>query len=630
MHNKAKYPNVASEFVALRSYCRWLPELNRRETWEEVADRVMKFLRSDTKHADRIPSKVWESIRQGILSFTVMPSMRLVATAGAAARRDNTCLYNCSYGPLDNLKSFSEMLYILMCGTGVGFSVESENIVKLPVIKHPTSIRRDDYRVVDSREGWANAYLFALETWFAGEDVIFNYDDIRPYGAPLKTIGGRASGPGPLKELMTFTKDIINEARGRRLSSLECHDLACKIAEIVVVGGTRRSALISFSDLNDEDMRHAKDFPIPPHRFMANNSAVYKEKPDTITFLKEWSALAQSGSGERGIFNVSNIQAINKDRKLEKNVRGNPCLEIILRPNEFCNLSEAVVRADDDVEDLVEKVKTATWLGVIQSTFTHFPFLRDTWKKNCEEERLIGVSLTGQLDNPEILTEQVLKQLKKVVLKTAKHAAGLLDINVPKSYTCTKPSGTVSQVVDSASGCHPRFSKYHIRRYRISKADPLFLMLKDQGMTFKPEVGQTLDNATTVVLEFPVESPDKAITVKEWDCMKQLDWYLKVQKNWSTHNVSNTVYVSKSDWLKVGSWVYDHFDDIVGISFLPVDDHMYELAPYEEITKEVYEELLKGFPKIDFDQLGKYENQTGDKTEAAKTYACTGSSCELK
>jgi hypothetical protein len=296
----------------------------------------------------------------------------------------------------------------------------------------------------------------------------------------------------------------------------------------------------------------------------------------------------------------------------------------------MCNLSEAVVRADDDIGDLVEKVKTATWIGVIQSTFTNFPFLRPEWKKNCEEERLIGVSLTGQLDNPEILTEQVLKQLKKVVLKTAKHAAELLEINVPKSYTCTKPSGTVSQVVDSASGCHPRFSKYHIRRYRISKADPLFMMLKDQGVKFKPEVGQTMDNATTMVLEFPVKAPDKAITVKDWDCMKQLEWYLKVQKNWSTHNVSNTVYVSKNDWLKVGTWVYDHFDDIVGVSFLPMDDHNYELAPYEDITKDHYDELLKEFPKIDFNKLGEYENKTGDKTEAAKTFSCVGDRCELK
>jgi len=627
---KAKYPNIASEFVALRSYCRWLPEQSRRETWEEVTSRVITFLKTETRHADRVPNKVWTSIEEGMLEFNVMPSMRLVATAGPAAKRENLCLYNCSFLPIDSIKSFSELLYILMCGTGGGFSVEEENISKLPVIKHSTSQRRDDYIVEDSREGWAKAFQFGLETWFNGEDVRFDFSKLRPYGAPLKTIGGRSSGPDPLKNMMEFSKNLIYNAKGRKLNSLECHDICCKIAEIVVVGGSRRSALISFSDLNDELMRHAKDFPIPPHRFMANNSAVYKEKPDTITFLKEWSSLAESGSGERGIFNVSNLDSICKDRKFTLDMRGNPCLEILLRPYQLCNLSEAVVRSDDDISDLVEKVTTATWIGVIQSTFTHFPFLRSEWKKNCEEERLIGVSLTGQLDNPEILTEQVLKQLKKVVIKISKHASEILKITVPKAYTCTKPSGTVSQLVNSSSGCHPRWSEYYIRRYRISKSDPLFMLMKEQGVSCKPEVDQTEDNATTMVLEFPIKSPTKSITTKEWSAIDQLNWYLLLQKNWSTHNVSNTCYVKKDEWIKIGAWVYEHFNDIVGISFLPIEDHKYKLAPYEEIDEERYEKLLKQFPKLDFSKLGEYEKLSGDKTEAPKTYACTGDKCELK
>jgi len=630
MSNKTKFPNIASEFVALRSYCRWLPEENRRENWDEVTDRVIGFLQTETQHANRIPTKVWTSIKEGIKNFNVMPSMRLVATAGPAAKHDNVCLYNCSYIPIDDLQSFSELMYILMCGTGVGFSIENSNINKLPNIKYPTSQRRDDYVIQDSREGWADAFLFGLETWYNGEEVHFDYSQIRPYGAALKTMGGRASGPEPLKDLFTFTKNIILEAKGRKLSSLECHDICCKIADVVVVGGTRRSALISFSDLDDQLMRGAKNFPFPPYRHLSNNTAVYKEKPDTITFLKEWSTLAESGSGERGILNVSNMSQICKDRKFTLDMRTNPCGEIILRPYEFCNLSEAVVRSGDDIGDLVEKVKTAAWLGVIQSTFTYFPYLRKQWKKNCEEERLIGVSLTGQLDNAEILTDQVLSQLKKIAIKTAKHASDILSINCPKAYTCTKPSGTVSQVVDSASGCHPRYSKHYIRRYRISKSDPLFQLMKDQGVKVYPEVGQDKDNATTFVVEFPIKAPDKAITIENWSSMDQLNWYLRVQKNWSTHNVSNTVYVRRDEWLKLGSWVYDHFDEIVGITFLPVDDHNYQLAPYETISEEMYIDMLSKFPKIDFTKLVDYEKKSGDKTEVAKTYSCTGNACELK
>jgi len=626
---KAKYPNQASEFISLRSYCRWLPEESRRETWEEVTDRVINFLRTETYNADKIPAKVWSSIKKGMLEFNVMPSMRLVATAGPAAKKSNICMYNCAYLPIDSLKSFSEIMYILLCGTGVGFSVETEYTRKLSVIKHQTGNRRDDYTIEDSREGWANAFLFGLETWYNGEDVIFKYDQIRPYGAPLLTMGGRASGSDPLKELLVFTKEIILNAVGRKLKTIECYDIACKSAEVVVAGGTRRSSCISFSDIDDLDMAMAKRGNYPIHRRMSNNSVVFKEKPDTITFLREWSNLAESGTGERGILNISNLSKITSTREFTSEMRTNPCGEIILKPFQFCNLSEAVIRSSDDISDLVDKVKTATWAGIIQSTFTYFPNIRDKWRKNCEEERLIGVSLTGQLDNPEILTDEVLNQLKKVVVKTASHAAKILGINEPKAFTTSKPSGTVSQVVNSSSGCHPRFSKYYIRRYRISKSDPLFLLLKDQGVPWNPEVGQKRDNATTMVVEFPVKSPSSCIIKDDWDAMNQLNWYMRLQKNWSTHNVSNTVYVKKNQWLKVGNWVYENFDDIVGIAFLPNSDHNYKLAPYEEITEEIFNELNNKFPTIDFSKLGEYEKETGDKTEAAKELACSGGLCEI-
>lgn len=622
-----KYPNLASEFVVLTHYARWLEKENRRENWEEIINRVLTFLK---KNVDNVPDKVWAKIKQGMETFSVMPSMRLVATAGKAAEKNNISLYNCSYLPIDNLKSFSELMLILMHGSGVGFSIEKEYVNKLSIVNHQTAIKRDDYIIDDSREGWANAFLFALETWFAGEDVIFNYNKIRPYGAPLKTMGGRASGPKPLMDLMNQTKQIVFSAAGRKLTSLECHDICCLIAEKVISGGKRRSAMISFSDLDDEQMRDAKTGAIPAYRHMANNSAVFKEKPNSAEFLREWSALALSDSGERGIFNWSALQYLNTNRKFTGEERTNPCSEIILRPYQFCNLSEVVIKKEDDISDLVEKVKTATWIGCIQSTFTQFPGLRRRWKKNCEEERLIGVSLTGQMDNIEILTETVLKELKKVVEKTARHATKKLNINMPASFSCVKPSGTCSLVVDSASGCHPRYSQYYIRRFRISKSDPMFMLLKEQGMKYYPENGQTKDNFTTAVIEFPIKAPDNSITRKDWDAIKQLNWYKKVQKNWCTHNVSNTVYVSDEGWLKVGSYVLEYWNDIIGVSFFPYEVHKYDLAPYEEITKEQYDEMMEKLPKIDFTKLGEFEKITGDTTDIVHEFACIADKCEVQ
>lgn len=630
---KVEFPNIASEFVALTHYCRWIPEENRRETWAEVIDRVVEFLRTNTEGVDSIPAKVWHEIRSGMSTFNVMPSMRLVATAGPVAARDNSCIFNCCYLPLDSWQSFSELLFLLMCGCGVGFSVEQENISKLPVIKPSTGSMRDDYIIEDTREGWAMALLFGLETWANGEDVVFNYEKIRPYGAPLKMMGGRASGPGPFKDLMKKTKEIICGAKGRKLTSLECHDICCFVAQGAIMGGKRRSAMISFSDVNDMEMRQAKDFTrgvIPTHRYMANNTAVFKTKPTSALFMQEFSALALSGSGERGILNVSSLKNFCPDRELKGTERTNPCGEIILRPFQMCNLSEVVVRSTDDISDLVEKVKTATWIGVIQSTYTHFPFLRSRWARNCNEERLIGVSLTGQLDNPEILSANVLKQLRTVVERTAKHAAGKLGINTPAAYTTTKPSGTVSQVVDASPGVHPRWSSYYIRRYRIAKSDPLFQMMVDQGMPFSPESGQSKTNFTTAVFEFPVKSPKTSVFKDSWGAMEQLEWYKKVQLNWSTHNVSNTVYVKDDEWLKVGSWVYENWESMVGISFFPFDGGKYELAPYEEIDEEKYNKMLAAFPKLDFSKLGDYEKKTGDTTTAAQEMACSAGQCDVK
>jgi len=617
-----KYPNIASEFVSLVHYCRWNESKGRRENWEEVTERVINWLKSK-EHLSKVPTKVWKKIEDGLLNFSVMPSMRLVATAGPAADSNNICLYNCSYLPIDTLESFSELMYILMHGSGVGYSVEKENVNKLPEIKHCTGIMRDEYTVEDSREGWMKAILFGLQTWYAGEDVEYNFGKVRPKGAPLKTMGGTASGPEPLKKLLEDVKKIILNAVGRKLKTIECHDICCMIASCVVMGSKRRSACISFSDFDDDEMRDAKHIPFPSYRYMSNNSAVYKDKPQSAKFMKEWAELAMSGTGERGIY-------IEQERNGHK-LRTNPCGEILLRPNEFCNLSEAVIRPGDDIDDLVEKVKTATWLGCIQATFTNFPNLRPIWKQNCEEERLIGVSLTGQMDNSEILTEEVLKQLRKTVEKVAKHACKILGINFSAALTAVKPSGTVSQLVNSSSGCHARYAPHYIRRYRINTSDPMFHMMCDQGMEWFPEVGQTKDNCSTAVFEFPIRAvADNMIYRSQMNAIDQLNWYLKLQDNWCSHNTSITIYVPDSEWLKVGSEVYDKWGRINGVAFFPLDEHNYPLAPYEEITSERYLEMLENFPRLDFTKLGEYEKISGDTTKTSREFSCSGDRCELK
>lgn len=634
------FKNAAAEFIFTRTYARWNESLGRRETWPEAVERLMEFYYKTA--GDKIPKKVYNDIYDQVISFGVMPSMRLMWAAGDAADKENVTVYNCSFVPVADIKSFAEILYILMCGTGAGFSCEKRFIDNLPSIPMMSSEGVGVHVVEDSKEGWSKAYLAGLETWFAGKDIEFDYSKVRPRGARLKTMGGRASGPQPLMRLMEFTRNTLITAQGRKLTDLEVHDMVCEIAEIVVVGGVRRSSLISFSDLESEAMRGAKIWPMPPRRYMSNNSAVFEKKPDVITFLKEWTALAASGTGERGLYNISNIQKYSPRRDFAgHDIRSNPCGEILLRPYEFCNLSEVVVRAEDTFDDLVEKVKIAVWMGAIQSTLTKFNFIRDEFRKNCEEERLLGVSLTGQMDNPAMMTAEKLKILKDYAIKTAKKASKALGINLSVSITTGKPSGTVSQLVDAASGCHPRHNKHYSRSYRISGTDPLFRMMKDQGFKFSPENGQAEKDfvpkfdgdkwdesqVQTWVTTFPIKAPEVCITRHDVTAIDQLEWYRKVQNNWCEHNQSITIYVDDSEWLEVGNYVYKHFDDIMGVSFLPKDNGKYEQAPYIDCTEEEYNEMVKNFPQIDYTQLGKYERE--DNTTGAQNLACVSGVCEL-
>jgi len=620
------FKNEVAEFIYKRTYSRWLEEEGRREDWPETIERFIGFLIS--KRPD-IPDKTISKIRKYMTEFAVMPSMRFLWAAGPAADFDNTCIYNCAFGKINAVEAFAECLYILMCGTGYGFSVEQEEVEKLPEVPEIKSGQALAKVVIDdSKAGWADSVKTLMGSLYDGQNLYFDYSEIRPEGARLNTMGGRASGPQPLVKLHDFIRETMHNAQGRKLTTLEAHDICNQIAEIVVVGGVRRSSQISLSDLDDNDMRHAKEWPFPIKRAMANNSAVFREKPSAADFLVEWGALAKSGTGERGIFNLEAAQNRAPARRYAPKIQGtNPCGEIMLRDMEFCNLSEVVIRADDDLDTLLDKVETATWLGVIQATFTDFPYLRKEWKKNCDVERLLGVSLTGQMDNPSILTSECLKALKSRVLRISRKAADILDINVPVATTCVKPSGTVSQLVDSASGVHPRYSQYYIRRYRISSRDPLFQMMKDAGIKATPEVGQDEATATTWVLEFPVKSPDGCITRKDVSALDQLSHYKNLQHNWCEHNASMTVYVRDDEWFEVGNWVYKNWDIINGVSFLPYDGGKYKLAPYEEIDVHTYERLIKGLPVIDYTQLSQYEMT--DHTQGKAEYACVGDKCEI-
>jgi len=601
-----------------------------RESWPETVER---FINNIVK--PKIDEKTALEIEQAILSCEVMPSMRAMMTAGPAAERDNTAMYNCSNLAVDDPKAFDEAMQILLCGTGVGFSVERQFVNKLPEV--PELFESDTTIVVkDSKEGWSKAFRQLLALLWAGEIPQWDVSRVRPAGARLKTFGGRASGPAPLVELFNFTVKTFRDAQGRKLSSLECHDLMCFIGQIVVVGGVRRSAMISLSNLSDDRMRHAKSgqwWNEAAHRALANNSVCYTEKPDAETFMREWLALVESKSGERGIFNreASKKQAAKYGRRDPNHEFGtNPCSEIILRPNQFCNLTEVVVRATDTVDDLERKVELATILGTIQSTYTKFPYLRKVWTTNTEEERLLGVSLTGIMDNPLMTSankglEKTLEYLREVAVRTNNNWADRLGIAPSAAITCVKPSGTVSQLVDSASGIHARHSPYYIRTVRGDNKDPLTQMMKDQGIPNEPCV---MKPETTTVFSFPQKSPNKAVTRNDMTAIEQLEMWLTYQRHWCEHKPSVTVTVRSDEWMEVGAFVYKHFDEMSGVSFLPHSDHTYQQAPYQDCTKEEYKELLSKMPKsIDWSKLSEYEQE--DNTVAMQTMACTGDVCEV-
>jgi len=633
--SKKYFRNSLAEFVYYRTYSRWIEEENRRETWIETVDRYISFMKENL--GTKLTDEEYEEVREAILWQRAMPSMRLLQFAGKAARTTNVAAYNCSYVAPQKLEDFAEIMYISMCGTGVGFTVESQTVQALPQIKKQSGKKNPAHVIIDSKEGWCDALTLGLKTWFDGKDIDFDFSQLRPAGARLKTMGGKSSGPEPLRALLSFAKKKILTKQGNRLSNIDVHDLCCKIGEIVVSGGVRRSAMISLSDLNDIEMRNAKTgqfYITEPQRMMANNSAIYTEKPGATQFLDEWLALAKSGAGERGILNRGGISKQIPARRVKSLgktidfVGVNPCGEIILQPKEFCNLSEVVGRAEDTEETLMKKMRIATILGTYQSTLTNFPYLSKDWKKHCEDERLLGVSITGQWDCPAVRDEKVLSKLRDYAIEINKEYAERFGINPSASITCVKPSGTVSQTVDASSGLHARHAKYYIRRVRIAATDGLFQMLKDQKVPYTPEVGQSLSSAITFVIEFPVKAPDNAITKNDLTAIDQLEYWKKVKINYTEHNPSVTISVGDNEWIEVANWLYVNWEMLGGLSFLPREDTTYLLAPYEEITKERYEEMSDKMPQIDFSQILLYEKE--DVTDVKKELACVGGLCEIE
>lgn len=631
--SKQYFKNPLAEFVYYRTYAKWIDSENRRETWIETVDRYISFMRENL--GDKLSDNEYNEIRQAILEQRVMPSMRLMQFAGPAARKTNVCCYNCSYIAPSKITDFAEIMYVSMCGTGVGFSVESPSVQRLPQIKKQTGKKLPTHIVADSKEGWCDALTAGLTAWFNGEDIDFDFSLVRPEGARLKIMGGKASGPAPLKQLLEFSRSKILARQGRRLTNIDVHDICCMIGQIVVVGGVRRSAMISLSDLDDVEMRDAKAgqfWNTAPQRVMANNSAIYEQKPTVLEFMDEWLALMKSGSGERGIFNRGSLDTQLPARRIsavgEKHEWGtNPCGEIVLQSKQFCNLSEVVCRAEDTEKTLMEKIRLATILGTYQASLTNFGYLSKEWKENCENEALLGVSLTGQWDNKVVRDAKVLQKLQKEAIKINKEFAKRFGIKESTCITTTKPSGTVSQVVDSASGMHPRYAKYYIRRIRIGRTDSLFRMLKDQAVPYHPEVGYTEDTASTFVIEFPVKAPEGAITNKEVSAIDQLEHWKMVKVNYTEHNPSVTISVGDDEWLDVGNWIYKNWEYVGGLSFLPRTDHVYQLAPYEEIDEAKYNEMIKKFENIDFSKILAYEQK--DETNLKQELACAGGVCEV-
>mgnify|MGYP003116425585 FL=1 len=629
-------PTNYQSFIHMSRYSRWLEEEQRRETWEETIDRYLSFMANHLKenYSYSLFGKELGELRDAMLSLKVLGSMRALMTAGPALARENVAGYNCSYLPVDSPRSFDECLYILMNGTGVGFSVERQYIAKLPTIPDQEFEETDDVvSVTDSKEGWARGLRDLISLLYTNRVPKIDTSKIRPAGARLKVFGGRASGPAPLEELFDFTIQTFKKAKGRKLTSIECHDIMCKVGQVVVVGGVRRSALISLSNLTDERMRKAKsgDWWVDnQQRALSNNSVCYTEKPDMGIFMREWLSLYESKSGERGIFNRASAQvkaASNGRRDGDIDFGTNPCCEIILRPYQFCNLSEVICRAEDNISTLKEKIRLATILGTFQSTLTDFGYLRKRWKDTTEEERLLGVSLTGIMDCPAVYdaSPEALQQLRDVAVKTNKKLAEKLGIKQSAAVTCVKPSGTVSQLVDAASGIHARHNPFYIRTVRGDNKDPLTMFMKDKGVPAEPDF--TAPDSVTV-FSFPMKSPDHAITRYSLSAIEQLELWLKIADNYCEHKPSVTISVKENEWLEVGSWCWDHFDSLSGISFLPFSDHSYKQAPYQDIKREDYSALLKDMPPvIDWTELQMYEQ--GDTTTGSQELACAGGVCEI-
>ena len=625
-------PTDYQNFIATSRYARWLEEEGRRETWTETVTRYVDYMADKTGLDKKTADEIWNAI----YTLDVMPSMRALMTAGPALDRDNTAGYNCSYLPVNDPKSFDEAMYILLCGTGVGFSVERQYVDKLPEIPERLFKSQTTIVVRDSKEGWAKAFRMLVALLYAGEVPDYDVSMIRPAGARLKTFGGRASGPAPLVDLFKFTINMFKSATGRKLNSYECHSIMCKIGEIVVVGGVRRSAMISLSNLSDIRMRHAKTgqwWETAPHMALSNNSVAYTDKPDSETFLREWTSLVESKSGERGIFNRVSAQkqaAKNGRRNPDYEFGTNPCSEIILRPHQFCNLTEVVIKEHDTDEDLDRKVRLATILGTAQSTLTAFPYLRKIWKSNTQEERLLGVSLTGIMDNIHtncflVNMRERLTRLKQIAIDTNKKYAKRFGIEESTAITCIKPSGTVSQLCDSASGIHARHSRYYIRTVRGDNKDPLTKFMIDQGVPSEPCV---MKPDTTTVFSFPMMSPSGSRLRNDLSAIEQLEIWLIYQEHWCEHKPSITVTVKEEEWLDVGAFVFKHFDKMSGVSFLPHSDHVYQQAPYQECTEDEYDAmLLKMKTRIDWSKLRDYESV--DTTAGSQTMACSGDSCEI-
>ena len=636
---QTKLPTTYQEFIHLSRYARWNEDTGRRETWQETVARYFNFMQAhlkknnDTDIADMRPQ-----LEQAVLNLDIMPSMRALMSAGTALERDNVAGFNCSYVAVDNVRAFDETLYILMCGTGVGFSVERQYVNKLPDLPEEIHYTDTIIKVADSKIGWAKAYKELMSLLYAGQIPKLDVSNVRPQGARLKTFGGRASGPAPLDDLFQFTSNIFFDAvsRGqRKLVSIDCHDLMCKIAEVVVVGGVRRSALISLSNLSDERMRNAKSgqwWEHSQHRALSNNSVAYTDSVEMGPFIKEWASLEESKSGERGIFNrqAAEAQAAKNGRRKEyKDFGCNPCSEIILRNKQFCNLTEVVVRPNDTWKDLERKVELATILGTFQATLTNFRYLTKAWKDNTEEEALLGVSLTGIMDNTKMIAGNNLPKRLEVLKSRAvimnEGWAANLGIKQSVAITCVKPSGTVSQLVDSASGIHTRHSEYYIRTVRADKKDPIAQLMVDQGVYHEDDITKP---EHTLVFYFPIKSPDKSLTRIDLSAIEHLEIWKMYQDHWCEHKPSATISVREAEWLKVGAWVWDNFDRISGVSFLPYADHSYQQAPYQEITEDEYKEWMnKTVHEIDWDLITEYEKE--DMTENTKELACTAGACEI-